>query len=520
MEDVSDTMEDDQSDQEILSDVDDERAFLNTPLHNNSTAVRVGGCLARFSPSFSADGKIVFICVKNDIKLLSVVTAQQVGVLKGHKGTVVGIAENLANKMQIFSASHDGTIRSWDFYAEKCLQVFTIGAPIMHMALAGPSKLVLNVDRSYYSKKAGNSCRILMVDLPTDLTRVEVTKKQVLYKSKACAGLTVSPNLQYVASIAKRSLHIWSKRDKKLLRHTHTRTITCLCFHPTEPYIATGDAGGEITLWWRFDNPAELVTSTLHWHAHALSSLCFSQDGAYLLSGGEEGVLVMWQLETGNRHFLPRIGSGLSHISTSRDGDLYTLACSDNVVRFVDATSNTVVRSHVGLQYAHRLHRLQNKNGSVKDSHYKKQFRLLTGIVPWLRSGKEGVVSLAGVPGSLQFYNVVSDTHVASHVLHPRNVVSRTGNRHLSSTCVTHIVFCGRDEKCMITLEKRISSETETISWLKFWEYSSSSARYLLNTTVQTLFASLLSKKPHPAVTNLGYKSAQARCSRAKGFWR
>jgi WD40 repeat protein len=130
-----------------------------------------------------------------------------------------------------------------------------------------------------------------------------------------------------VASIAHNTLTIYSipsfdsasasgsaSLSGKVIKHIHSRQLTCVAHHPTDAIIATGDESGVITLWYRYLQSDQLVTSSIHWHAHPVNSLVFTNDGSYILSGGQEGVLVTWQLATGHKQFLPRFGAHISSI--------------------------------------------------------------------------------------------------------------------------------------------------------------------------------------------------------------
>lgn len=133
--------------------------------------------------------------------------------------------------------------------------------------------------------------------------------------------------------------------------------MTCLAFHPTEEYFATGDEKGNIRLWYCLSDSLpfnvrgvekKTQTTTLHWHAHAVSSIAFTSNGAYLLSGGEESVLVIWQLHTGKKEFVPRVGAPISTIAVATGGDSeeYLLGLVDATFTFVSAATLKISRSY------------------------------------------------------------------------------------------------------------------------------------------------------------------------------
>ena len=143
-------------------------------------------------------------------------------------------------------------------------------------------------------------------------------------------------------------------------KYVSPEKLSCLAFHPSEEYFATGDEKGTIRLWYCLNDRIALnavgvekkaQTTTLHWHAHSVSSLSFTPNGAYLLSGGEEAVLVVWQLHTGKKEFVPRVGAPINSVSISTspvggsEGE-YLLSLADATFTFINATSLKISRSY------------------------------------------------------------------------------------------------------------------------------------------------------------------------------
>lgn len=141
-------------------------------------------------------------------------------------------------------------------------------------------------------------------------------------------------------------------------KYVSPERLTCLAFHPTEDYFATGDVKGNIRIWYCLNESLPVnvrgvekktQTTTLHWHAHAVSSIAFTSNGAYLLSGGEESVLVIWQLRTGQKEFVPRVGAPINTVSISRTGsgeEEYLLGLADATYLFVSAATLKISRSY------------------------------------------------------------------------------------------------------------------------------------------------------------------------------
>lgn len=177
-------------------------------------------------------------------------------------------------------------------------------------------------------------------------------------KTRSTSGLAVSPSGEWLVATAGHKAYVCQTADIKagFTKFVSPERLTCLAFHPSEEYFATGDATGCIRLWYCLNESATVKTpgvektaqtTTLHWHAHAVSSLAFTPNGAYLLSGGEESVLVLWQLHTGKKEFVPRVGSPIVHVASVQSGgeEEYLLSLADASFAFIRASTLKISRS-------------------------------------------------------------------------------------------------------------------------------------------------------------------------------
>jgi len=171
-------------------------------------------------------------------------------------------------------------------------------------------------------------------------------------KTNRTTGLAISASGERLIAVAGYKAYVAQIADPKsgFMKFVSPEVLTCLAIHPSEDYFATGDVKGVVRLWYCLDpNLVKVVgvekksqTSALHWHAHAVSSVAFTTNGAYLLSGGEEAVLVIWQLHTGNREFVPRVGSPIKTIAVSpprASEEEYLLGLTDATHAFVSSTT-------------------------------------------------------------------------------------------------------------------------------------------------------------------------------------
>lgn len=188
----------------------------------------------------------------------------------------------------------------------------------------------------------------------------------IVGKTRATTGLALSPSGAWIVAIGGHKAYVCptSKLSDGFTKFVSPQPLTCLAFHPTEDYFATGDVRGIIRLWYCLDaglTKASGVqrtaqTTTMHWHSHAVSSVAFTANGAYLLSGGEESVLVIWQLHTAEKEFVPRVGAPISHVALSRNvegEEEYLLALADASYVFVRSgtlkVSRSIARIRIGM---------------------------------------------------------------------------------------------------------------------------------------------------------------------------
>ena len=206
-----------------------------------------------------------------------------------------------------------------------------------------------------------NASKDLGTSKPDDLIRIG--------KTKAATSMGISSDGSWLVVIGGDKAYVTSTAspEPSFSKFLSPERLTCLAFHPTEPYFATGDEVGQVRLWYCLNEQAAATSSsstekraqtvTMHWHAHAVSSLAFTPNGAYLLSGGEESVLVIWQLHTGKREYVPRLGAPISTIAVRAPADgeeEYLVGLSDGSFVFVNSASLSIARSAARVRLGRR----------------------------------------------------------------------------------------------------------------------------------------------------------------------
>lgn len=186
---------------------------------------------------------------------------------------------------------------------------------------------------------------------------------------RTTTGMAISPSGEWLVATGGPKAYVCSLSSATygFMKFVSNEPLTCLAFHPTDEYFATGDKKGQIRLWYCL-NPEQVTTrangdrraqtTTLHWHAHAVSSIAFSSNGSYLLSGGEEAVLVIWQLHSGKKEFVPRVGAPITSLAVAAHRDAeeeYLLTLSDGTLAFVGSGTLRISRSFSRVKYGERL---------------------------------------------------------------------------------------------------------------------------------------------------------------------
>jgi NET1-associated nuclear protein 1 (U3 small nucleolar RNA-associated protein 17) len=313
-----------------------------------------------------------FVAVGASVKIYSVATAQLLSTLSIpnlstqtsdgslRRTKVSCLLLNPANSLQLIVGSLDGMLRLWDYKEGKLIRTLDLGSPIQ-LACSHPAILdqifvaIVSSDETVEGviegrKKNSSSESVEMAGiyaislkpkaLATGSTASASTprspaRRMRLAKPRVVTALGISSSGTFLIAVNPRQINLCYL--KQIQRGFASRieskdNLTCLAFHPTENYFATGNDKGQIRLWYGVleeGNAWEAAiklgtsksqsgpgsTSVFHWHAHAVTALAFTPNGAYLMSGGEEAVLVLWQLHTGHQEFVPRLGSPILTLS-------------------------------------------------------------------------------------------------------------------------------------------------------------------------------------------------------------
>ncbi|KAF8216066.1 WD40 repeat-like protein [Mycena galopus ATCC 62051] len=452
-------------------------------------------------PIFTKDGSYFFSLVGCSVRIYAVATGKLVSTLSiprppgydASSDTLTCAVFNPHNAFQLITGSLAGVLAVWDFLEATLLQIVDIAQPIHHICVHENFKESVFVTASRPGKKGvvDDNAIVLRVSLkPAEAASQSTVQKSSeitpIGKIRHPAGLTFSPGGAWLVAIAGHKAYVASTASLRsgFTKYVSPERLTCLAFHPTDDYFATGDENGNIRLWYCLGDqqPVKPVgvekktqTTALHWHAHAVSSLVFTSNGAYLLSGGEESVLVIWQLHTGKREFLPRIGSPIKTISVCKVAsgeEEYLLGLADATYAFVGAASLKISRSYSRIKLDPAT--VYNAPSTSKHSPTPLSVHSLTSTL----------ILPSSHPASLQIYSPLSSTLVSELEVSPSNRVSRRDDKSIEPCRVERATLSPSGD-WMATIDTREGDEsTHGECYLKIWRWDRKAGHWILNTRV------------------------------------
>lgn len=256
--------------------------------------------------------------------------------------------------------------------------------------------------------------------------------------------------------------------------------------------------------------PPPPTTTVLHWHAQAVSSLAMSPDARYLFSGGEEGVLVVWQLASGLKDFLPRLGAGITYLSSSAKEARVAVTTADNAVRIINTAS-------MKEDWEMRSLFVPGPNPNASSSSSQKTVsttQVLTQSDSNYRciikvENRSGCIGCNGYPGQIQMLDLATQTFRTSHeILQFTRVSKKESYSTMIVPSTTYFDYLDTQlGSLMVTLDVRRGEESDADASLKFWEWNAEASIYRLSAQVD---------RPHGSarVTSAIFSPSSSQCVR------
>ncbi|KAL4267947.1 WD repeat-containing protein 75 [Pleurotus pulmonarius] len=468
---------------------------------------------SRCSPVFTKNGSYFFSLVGPSVKVHSTTTGRIVSTLtapcpegrESRSQALTCAIINPQNAFQLITGSLNGYVSVWDFMEATLLQVFDIEKPIHHLCAHHRLKDVVFVTTTKANRgRKDESGVVLRVSLLRGSSTSKLVQKpeEVLSvgKTRSPTGLALSPSGDWLVAIGGNTSYIapTSALQSGFTKFVSPDHLTCLAFHPTEEYYATGDSKGCVRLWYcigqnpqveTFGLEKKSQTSSFHWHAHAVASVAFTSNGSYLLSGGEESVLVIWQVHTGRKEFVPRVGAAINSITVLREGDgpeEYLLGLVDATYLFINPASLKVSRTISQIKL----------DPSSSTAHSNAAPLAIHGLT-------STIVLPSSHPSSLQVYAPSSSELVSEIEISPSNRISRRDETPIEAYRIEHTQISASGE-WMATLDCRAGDDSfRGDIFLKFWKWDHKSSVWILNTRID---------HPHDlgAVTSMAFRSSDS----------
>lgn len=232
--------------------------------------------------SYSSSGDYLVAGVGDHSLRIYSADGKAIKTLEGHAGLVRSLAVGLNDRV-LYSASFDGTIRSWRFPAGPELQT-------IHRSQGEIFGLVLSPDgQMLVSAGADRVLDVFQLPENSHVRRLEGHTATI-------TNLVASRDTEYAASYSRdRSIRVWNYLSGKQIQQIDEPddVITGLCLHPNNQVMICAGYKGQIKLY-SISTGSKLYELTSH--RRAIIGLAITPDGSTLISASTDGAVTLWNL--------------------------------------------------------------------------------------------------------------------------------------------------------------------------------------------------------------------------------
>ncbi|NMG10321.1 serine/threonine-protein kinase [Brasilonema sp. UFV-L1] len=296
------------------------------PLGNFSLASTVRGYTSSIlSIAISPDGNTIASNNNDTIKLLSLVTGQEIFTFSGHSNIVNFISFSPDGQILV-SGSEDRTIKIWNLATGQQIRTLERHTkPIHALAFSHDGRILAD---------ASNDNTVKLWNLATGDEIRTLTGHSHWVRSVA-----FSPNNKILASGSfDKTIKLWNLATGQQIRtlEGHSGKVTSVAFSPDGKILASGSFDKTIKLW-------NLATGqqirTLEGHSGKVTSVAFSPDGKILASGSFDKTVKLWSVVTGRQiRTLEGHSNGIQSVSFSSDGKTLVSGGDDRTMKIWQAS--------------------------------------------------------------------------------------------------------------------------------------------------------------------------------------